>query len=157
MADDVARIRSEQNRQLIPAGWRLTFDGVTSEALTSMCDDAGLPGAIRTYARYELAYRDAWGIFVDIDPESGIERHHDISTEAKRHDVEAMIEAEMHRLKRRADAMTSRMTLAIEHPVFVDMTCSSCGRSFKGQKLHGPLGKRPPLSITCLEAGVRQN
>lgn len=157
MLGDVERINTRENRQLIPERTRLTFDQYTNRELEGMALDTEVSVSMRTYARYELAYREAWGIYVDLDPDSDVERHHRLETEQDMRVLRTQLDQETAATHANAEALRARMALAPERPVFVDITCPGCGQSFKSQQLHGPLAKRRPLCSACLMAGGRRN
>jgi len=63
-------IAAEKQRERIPTRYLMEFDGITNAELGSMARDPDCPQEWRTYAAWELEYREAAGIEVIYDAET---------------------------------------------------------------------------------------
>ena len=72
-ATTTEQVALNQQRQLIPGQWLIEFDAWTNDALDSLARDGKVTGKAKTYAGWELEYREAFGIFVDYDPDDNWE------------------------------------------------------------------------------------
>lgn len=134
-------IAAEQRRRMIPPFAQIIFTDTTNEGLHSMTTVAGCRDeSMRAYARWELDYRTAAGIWVDTDPAGDI-RAHDISTDPK---AAQLLQTEEREAKTSAgrlqaalrnwrDSLTTMKAAMEAAPV---RTCEDCGVTFT--TLHGP-------------------
>lgn len=74
MASPVEQVAAEHQRQLIPAHLLFIFEDTTNEGLLSMTKDAMIGIKTRTFAGWELEYREAFGIEVFYDKAGELHR-----------------------------------------------------------------------------------
>jgi hypothetical protein len=65
------QVALSNQRQRIPTGILAGFEAITNQELAFWADDEHLPADLRAYCGWELEYREAFGIEVYIDAESG--------------------------------------------------------------------------------------
>ena len=68
------QMAKNQQRNLIPREWLIEFDTWTNDALDSLANDSLVTGKAKTYAGWELEYREAFSMFVDYDKKGELRR-----------------------------------------------------------------------------------
>jgi hypothetical protein len=63
-------IAAEKQRDRIPSGYLIQFEGITNAELGSMARDDKIPQQWRVYCGWELDYREAAGIEIVYDAEA---------------------------------------------------------------------------------------
>ena len=108
MATQVEQVAATQQRQQIPPNFRLEFDDWADKTLRSLSEDFVIDPAIRAYARWELAYRKAFGLQVLLHPETAALVRLDLSEPASVSGTLSEVEAAEARVKARAEELRRR-------------------------------------------------
>lgn len=134
------QVGADRNHQQIPFPILAIFEDTTDAAIQSMVDDPALDVTFRMYARYELAYRTAYGILVDFDPKTWNIRHRTFASDAAL--LAGIAEDEAVRKATKPVDRTrwlrgiSPETLKAQYDAAPERTCDACGAVFKA--LRGP-------------------
>lgn len=135
------QIAAERARRAIPNNVAVTFEDTTNNDLIALSEDMQVSAQIRLWARAEVEYRAANGIYYDLDPGRDYRlrrRVFETGAEAARGFAED--DAVMERLPKvdrnyyRADVAAERMRARLE--AAPDRVCDACGATFKA--LLGP-------------------
>ena len=66
---------AREQRGQIPVVWQVEFETWGNQALASLCSDAAVNNQqIQAYARWELNFRETFGILVDYGPDGNLRR-----------------------------------------------------------------------------------
>lgn len=105
--NNVRMIAAEQQRRHIPGGWLLVFEDMTNEGIASLARDPAASAEKRTWASWELDYRETFGVFYDFDPQ-GIIRRSNVATEPAARAVLDRERRETTAVHERAEALRRR-------------------------------------------------
>ena len=73
MTTGTMQIAAERQRERIPTGYLMQFEEITNAELASMAlESGGCPQEWRSYAGWELEYRESFGIDVYYDEKAGL-------------------------------------------------------------------------------------
>lgn len=70
----VKQVAAREMHDRISSGALLLFESTTNDGLLSMSQDERLPDELRAFAGWELEYREAMGVYIDLNPSGQIRR-----------------------------------------------------------------------------------
>lgn len=133
-------IGADRHRREIPTHAIAVFEDTTNAGLASMLDDRMIDATFRTWARYELEWREANAVFVDFDPVTWETRRRIFETDQQAQQAIAADAAAKRRTKpvdrSKWTKAGARATLAQQMAAAPERTCTACGAKFN--TLHGP-------------------
>ncbi len=71
MTESIRQVAANQQREHIPAEFLVNFDNLTNEELAWLSKDEFTAASVRTYAGWELEYREAFRIECYLRKEDG--------------------------------------------------------------------------------------
>lgn len=89
----------------MPLSWRIEFEDWADSTLLNLSEDLLADSRIRAYARWELAYRKAFGLRALLHPETGLLVRMDLSEPERTGGLLDDFEAAEIRVKERAAAL----------------------------------------------------